>query len=121
MNFDLILSALIGGLIAAVVSPFFKYFIEIKTTKRTEQKELINRLRTYIVKEDCQSTNFLKSVDYNRIRPYLNKSFVVMLEDMSETIINLDTVLNQYEYDFLQEIDRIEIEWNLALSKKRKI
>ena len=108
---------LIGGAIGSLLAPWVNWKIEIKKELWRTKKELILKLRTYLQNNSPKNKNFLNSIDYTRIRPYLSNNFVNELEDFETTILH-SYHRGYYNAKFMEELDTIEDLWQLSLHAK---
>ena len=108
---------LIGGAIGSLLAPWVHWKIEVRKEQLKSKKKLILNLRTYLQNDDPRDENFLRSVDYIRVRPYLSNDFVKELEDLKKTILH-SYHRSFYTATFMEELDLIEELWNLSLDKK---
>lgn len=109
---------LIGGAIGSLIAPWVHWEIELRKEKLKNKKDLILNLRTYLQNNDPRNEKFFRSVDYIRIRPFLSNDFVKELENLNKTVIH-SYHRSYYTAKFMEELDQIEIMWNLSLDKKR--
>lgn len=121
MNIDHLISGIIGlltGALASLFAPWVNWRLEKKKSERLEKQKLIENLRQYALKNSIKDDDFINSVDYIRIRPYLSELFVTDLENQNETIVLMGASRSKYQSDLLDEIDRIEVDWKLKISNK---
>lgn len=122
MNIDHFISGIIGlftGAVASLIAPWINWHIEKKKNERMEKEKLIENLRLYVLRKNPKDIEFINSIDYIRIRPYLSNKFVEELENSNETVIIMGgATRSNYQSELLEQIDRIEEEWNVKISKK---
>ena len=122
MNISYLISGIIGlltGTIASLVAPWINWRLERKKTEREEKQKLIANLRLYVLKNDPKNSEFMNSIEYIRIRPYLSELFVRELENTKEVVVLTNSIRSKYQSDLLEQIDRIEEDWNLKISNKK--
>ncbi len=124
MNWQIIITgvtALIGGAIGAIGSPWIKWHLENKRENRKERIELITSLRSLLETVNPKDDEFLNFSAYSRLRPYLSKKLVNELEDSSTIIIERGSgsVRDPYINKILEELSQIEDSWNIGLPNKK--
>lgn len=112
--------ALISGALGSLLAPWIHWDIERKRENLKEKLKLIEEIRTHILKDDIRTEKFLNSLNFIKIRPFLDNKFVQTLEDLNVTEITTNQYRSTYQMKFLSEIDRIEKDWGLQLSDKKK-
>ena len=122
MKIDLIVTgivALISAAIGALLAPWAKWKLEQKKLERDDQIKLMTELRLFLEKNEPKNEDFLSSVNYIRIRPYLTDSLIKDLEDFKTQVI-VSTFRSTYKARLLQEIDLIENQWKIGLSRNSR-
>lgn len=110
-----VISAIGGGIIGGIVSPFVKWYIELKKLKREERRLFINDVRGYLIKASGQDLDEISTkVFYSRLRQYLTKKLIKRIEWHTNTI----DIVENYKRDgilhqILDEIAELEKKWNL--------
>src|ERR1035437_1403612 len=121
MNIDHFISGIIGlftGAVGSLIAPWINWRIEKKKNERMEKEKLIENLRLYVLRKDPKDIEFINSIDYIRIRPYLSNKFVEELENSNETVILMGATRSKYQSELLEQIDRIDEERKVKISKK---
>ena len=120
---EIIISAIVGlitGALGSLLAPWVNWGIEKKKALRAKRENLINSIRSYLAKNDPKNEEFLNSLDYIQIRPFLTKEFIGELEDHDKVIIKI-LFRGYYQEQFFEQLDAIEEKWKLSLGRKNSI
>ncbi len=112
------IAGLISGAIGSLIAPWIKWGIEKRRLKLSERKNLINNLREFVSSENYEYAEFMDSVLYTRIKPFLSKELIFNLEKPIDSInvnvrIGRKTIIENYQSEILFELAQIEREWQL--------
>jgi hypothetical protein len=112
------IAGLISGAIGSLIAPWIKWGIEKRRLKLSERKSLINNVREFVSSENYQYSEFMDSVLYTRIKPYLSKGLVFNLEKPIDSIkvmvrTGRKTMIESYQSEILFELTQIERKWQL--------
>lgn len=118
---QILITGLIGlltGALGSLVAPWMHWGIEKRKNRRKERLRLLTDLRNYLLKENPQKRDFLKSIMYIQIRPFLSKKLINELEQSSLVgEIHNQNLFLKLNSDFLDELQEIESDWGLNLGK----
>lgn len=118
MAFDPVVNLLIPLLTAAIgvwVGQLVKWEYEKKKLRFEERKKFIQNIREAVASEEFNRIDFMETVFYSQIRPYLSKNVLIDFEgETGEIKVSKKDRLRITSYLLmLDDIQRIEREWGL--------
>jgi len=117
---SIITSSVLASVVTGVLVPYTKWGIEKKRIRLDNRKQLISGVRNALIQSGFSKSWFIRTVGYNRIRPYISKELdkkirsqgsmeVEISEDGSVATSGEDLIKDQ----IFQELNKIEEKWGL--------
>jgi len=120
INWETVVVAIVSGVGAAgitnVIGPVVHYTIEKKKERLGWRRSAINTVRDYIPRylENPDAYDPLPNSDgFTRLRPYINRKVVSLVERESNTYLEADLVRPRWAEMLLNELDRLDRKWGL--------
>ena len=109
-------SAIVGGLITGVISPYVAWGVEKRREKLKARRDQIAYWREKIKIKDFNRESFRETTGYSTLRPYLTTGLIAEIERPGTELMTTNTSPDrrtQLKAKVLDEISEIERKWKL--------
>jgi hypothetical protein len=101
------------GFLSGLLTPWIRWEIDKKRTKRIKREQLLERLRRTICADDFNALSFLQSTEYSELRTHLPDEIAHSLESRYKIISLSSSRPNTMQNELLDQVAQLEREWGL--------